>query len=166
MVPARAPGPARPPTLRRSPARPYRNTPPGGSSDNFATKQYVIRIQSHASGRCIDVVDHRRRNGTPIQVWDCSWDDWLQWHYYSDGTFRTMGKCMTLVNSSTGDGTAIRLSDCNGSWTQQFRLVAAHDLVNPHADKCVDVKDRGTANGSRLQLWTCNGQGNQKWSSA
>lgn len=71
---------------------------------------------------------------------------------------------MDVDGGSRDDGAAVQLVSCNGTGAQQFRLNAAHDLVNVQADKCVDVKDVATGNGARLQLWSCNGGGNQKWS--
>ncbi|MGQ4427892.1 ricin-type beta-trefoil lectin domain protein, partial [Streptomyces violaceoruber] len=125
----------------------------------------VRRGQGYMSGRCIDVLDGKRTNGTPLQIWSCEGQAWQQWEIWPDGTIRTMGKCMTLLGGHD-NATPIALYDCNGNATQQFRVNAANDLVNPYADKCVDVKDQRTTNGTRLQLWTCNGQANQKWSTS
>ncbi|WP_432164271.1 ricin-type beta-trefoil lectin domain protein [Streptomyces tendae] len=125
----------------------------------------VVKLRSQSSGRCIDVLDGKRTNGTPLQIWNCEGQAWQQWEIWPDGTMRTMGKCMTLLGGHD-NATPIALYDCNGNATQQFRVNAANDLVNPYADKCVDVKDQRTTNGTRLQLWTCNGQANQKWSTS
>ncbi|MGW3466600.1 RlpA-like double-psi beta-barrel domain-containing protein, partial [Streptomyces olivaceoviridis] len=44
-------------------------------------------------------------------------------------------------------------------WT----VTAAHDIVNPQANKCLDVTDNNSANGTRIQIWSCTGAANQKW---
>ena len=42
-------------------------------------------------------------------------------------------------------------------------VTAAHDIVNPNANKCLDATGNSSANGTRLQIWTCAGTANQKW---
>jgi hypothetical protein len=42
-------------------------------------------------------------------------------------------------------------------------VTAAHDIVNPAANKCLDVTDNNPNNGTRLQIWDCAGTANQKW---
>ncbi|MGW4729723.1 ricin-type beta-trefoil lectin domain protein [Streptomyces shenzhenensis] len=121
-------------------------------------------IVSAASGRCIDITDSGKADGTPLQIWDCTGAGWQRWTFASDGTLRSQGLCMDVAWGSRDNGAAIQLAKCSGNPAQQFRLNAAGDLVNPQADKCVDSKDQGTANGTRLQLWECGGTANQKWS--
>ncbi|KUO11461.1 RICIN domain-containing protein [Streptomyces sp. DSM 15324] len=119
-------------------------------------------VHGYGSGRCIDVTGSGG-DGTPLQIWDCTGAAQQTWRFMSDGTVRSLGMCMDVAWGSTRNGAVIQLARCSGNPAQQFRLNAAHDLVNPQADKCVDVKDQGTGNGTRLQLWDCNGRSNQKW---
>ncbi|MER6687278.1 RICIN domain-containing protein [Streptomyces olivaceoviridis] len=131
-----------------------------GSSDTVPG----VGIFSHDSGRCIDVVGGDAVRGAALEIWDCLGKASQRWTFPGDGTMRTLGMCVQLAGGSTDDGTPLVLADCNGGRAQQFRLNAAHDLVNSYADKCADVRDMQTANGTHLQLWSCGGTDNQKWS--
>ncbi|MGQ4328423.1 ricin-type beta-trefoil lectin domain protein [Streptomyces hayashii] len=145
-------------------------TSPGSASKGSSSQQSSggstavagRSVHGYASGRCIDVTGSGG-DGTPLQIWDCTGASQQTWRFMSDGTVRSLGLCMDVAWGSTRNGAVIQLARCSGNPAQQFRLNAAHDLVNPQADKCVDVKDQGTGNGTRLQLWDCNGRGNQKW---
>ncbi|MFF8191648.1 ricin-type beta-trefoil lectin domain protein [Streptomyces bobili] len=123
-------------------------------------------IIGQASDRCVDVTDSQDgegRDGTPLQIYDCSGTPNQKWVFNGDGTVRSLGMCMDVAWGSREDGAVIQLARCSGNPAQQFVMSTAGDLVNPQADKCVDVKDSGTGNESRLQLWTCSGTPNQKW---
>ncbi|SFF47373.1 Ricin-type beta-trefoil lectin domain-containing protein [Actinacidiphila alni] len=122
-----------------------------------------VMIYGFASNRCIDIVGDKGKDGSPLEIQNCAGKAWQKWEFKSDGTVRSMGLCMDAAWGSDADGTVVQLVKCNGSGAQQFRLNAAHDLVNVQADKCVDVKDEHTQAGSRLQLWSCTGRDNQKW---
>ncbi|MGW1274846.1 ricin-type beta-trefoil lectin domain protein, partial [Streptomyces sp. NPDC002491] len=151
---------ARPAPSRTTSGSPQKQTTSGGSS-----RPAGVSVKGFASGRCIDVTG-AGGDGTPLQIWDCTGARQQTWRFMSDGTVRSLGMCMDVAWGSTRNGAVIQLARCSGNPAQQFRLNAAHDLVNPQADKCVDVRDRGTGNGNRLQLWDCNGMGHQKWGSA
>ncbi|MEV4227326.1 ricin-type beta-trefoil lectin domain protein [Streptomyces bobili] len=123
-------------------------------------------IIGQASDRCVDVTDSQDgegRDGTPLQIYDCSGTANQKWVFNGDGTVRSLGMCMDVAWGSREDGAVIQLARCSGNPAQQFVMSTAGDLVNPQADKCVDVKDNGTGNESKLQLWTCSGTPNQKW---
>ncbi|WP_329241796.1 RICIN domain-containing protein [Streptomyces sp. NBC_01478] len=141
---------------------------PSGSSSPAADSTNAAKgvlIRGNASGRCVDVTGGSSADNTRLQIWDCTGAARQKWTFTSDGTVRALGKCMDVDGGSRTDGAWIKLVACNGTGAQQFRLNAAHDLVNVQADKCVDVTDAGTGNGTVLQLWSCTGGGNQKWSS-
>ncbi|MFJ9249118.1 ricin-type beta-trefoil lectin domain protein [Streptomyces sp. NPDC101776] len=140
---------------------------PSGSSSPATDSSDIAKgvlIRGHASDRCIDVTGGNPVDNTRLQIWDCTGAAQQKWQFASDGTVRALGKCMDVDGGSRTDGAWIKLVACNGTGAQQFRLNAAHDLVNIQADKCVDVTDAGTGNGAELQLWSCTGGGNQKWS--
>ncbi|WP_329295647.1 RICIN domain-containing protein [Streptomyces sp. NBC_01455] len=126
-----------------------------------------MSVFSHASGRCIDVVDGKAVQGARLMISSCSPVAASQrWVFASDGSMRGLGMCVQLADGSTADGTDVELARCNGGAVQRFTLNSHHDLVSGFADKCADVRDNGTANGTRLQLWSCAGTDNQKWSTA
>ncbi|MGW2352461.1 ricin-type beta-trefoil lectin domain protein [Actinacidiphila glaucinigra] len=133
--------------------------PAAGPSHSAAVSGTAIR--SHDSGRCIDGSPPW---GSPLQLWDCTGSAAQSWQIKPDGSVHSRGQCMDIAGGSRDDGAAVQLVDCNGTGAQQFRLNAAHDLVNVQADKCVEAEDSPGVNGTRLRLWSCSGRDNQKWS--
>jgi len=123
-----------------------------------------VAVQNYGSNRCIDVKDAQSgvgKDGAPLQLWDCAQSSNQKWAFNSDGSVRSLGLCMDLAWASTAENTQVQLVTCNGGWAQKFTLNAAHDLVNPTADKCVTADSSG--NGARLVLRSCAGTSNQKW---
>src|SRR5262249_29392658 len=59
-----------------------------------------IAVWSHASRRCIDVPG-TGRDGTQLQIWDCTGSAAQHWQFMSDGTVRALGKCMKVAGGST-----------------------------------------------------------------
>jgi hypothetical protein len=121
-------------------------------------------LVSLASGRCIDVPGGKARDGTQLQIRDCTGAARQRWTFRSDGSVRSLGMCMDVAWGSDEDGAVIQLARCHGGSAQHFTLDAEGDLVNAGSDKCVDVTDLETANGTPLQQWTCAGTSNQRWS--
>ncbi|MFF5013258.1 ricin-type beta-trefoil lectin domain protein [Streptomyces sp. NPDC001165] len=115
------------------------------------------------AGKCVDVAGANSANGTPVQLYDCNGTGAQQWTIGSDGTIRALGECLDVTGNGTADGSTVQLWDCTGGPDQKWAVSAAHDIVNPQANKCLDVTGNNPANGTRLQIWTCTGGGNQKW---
>ncbi|MFF4902755.1 ricin-type beta-trefoil lectin domain protein [Streptomyces sp. NPDC001068] len=143
---------------------------PGASAKSTAksTPQAAapgVRVYSHASQRCIDVVGGKAVQGAGLMIWDCGQTASQHWTFTA-GTMRALGMCVQPAGGSTADGTGLELAACDGSPAQRFTLNHRNDLVSAVADKCSDVRDNGTANGTRLQLWSCSGGDNQKWSTS
>ncbi|MFF4037738.1 ricin-type beta-trefoil lectin domain protein [Streptomyces sp. NPDC001816] len=115
------------------------------------------------AGKCVDVAGANSANGTPVQLYDCNGTGAQQWTVGSDGTIRALGRCLDVTGNGTADGSTVQLWDCTGGPNQKWAVSAAHDIVNPQANKCLDVTGNNPANGTRLQIWTCTGGGNQKW---
>ncbi|MDT0445853.1 family 16 glycosylhydrolase [Streptomyces sp. DSM 41886] len=113
-------------------------------------------------GKCVDVAGAGTANGTPVQLYDCNGSAAQNWTIGTDGTIRALGKCLD-IDGGTADGSPTQIWDCHGGPNQQWVANAAHDIVNPAADKCLDATGNSSANGTRLQLWTCTGAANQKW---
>ncbi|MFC5267993.1 ricin-type beta-trefoil lectin domain protein [Kribbella qitaiheensis] len=149
---------------------PQATTTTAGSKPRVAagnTATSGVLVQNYGSNRCVDVKDAQSglgKDGTPLQLWDCARSSNQLWSFNSDGTVRSLGLCMDLAWASTDENTQIQLVNCNGGWAQKFTLNAAHDLVNPTADKCVTAVSTG--NGARLVLRSCAGTSNQKWRKA
>ncbi|AXG79206.1 hypothetical protein DVK44_17800 [Streptomyces paludis] len=138
----------------------------GGSTEKAAPRNPAdgVAIRGDASGRCVDLTHADPEEYTPLQLWDCNGSANQTWKSLSDGTIRTRGKCMDVVGRSQDDGAGVQLTTCNGSVAQQFRLSAAHEVINTQTGKCVDVLDGRTTNGSPLQMWACRGTRSQAWS--
>ncbi|NED15425.1 RICIN domain-containing protein [Streptomyces sp. SID9124] len=141
-----------------------KKTPPKPAVTTTVTAAPGTTLFGHASNRCIEMVAHKGADGSPLQIADCTGKNWQKWDFRPDGTIRSMGLCMDVAWGSHDNGAVIQIAWCSGNPAQQFVLSAAHDLVNPQANKCVDVKNAQTGGGARLQLWDCNGRDNQKWS--
>ncbi len=140
---------------------PHTTAPASSGGSNTSSG---VMVFSHASHRCITVSGGQGRDGSPLEIRDCTGSAAQKWTFASDGTVRAFGLCMDAAGGSSANGTVVQLANCNGGPAQQFRLNTSHDLTNVMQNKCVDVKDEQTANGTRLQLWTCAGTDNQKWS--
>ncbi|MEU6290892.1 ricin-type beta-trefoil lectin domain protein [Streptomyces sp. NPDC046988] len=142
---------------------PAGSTPGAGQETSAAPSG--VRVVSHASQRCLDVVGGRPVTGTRLMIWDCSADSVSQrWTFPADGTMRSLGMCVQLARGSTADGAELQLARCDGGDAQRFELNHRHDIVSGLANKCADVQDALTDNGTRIQLWSCNGLDQQKWS--
>jgi len=166
-------GPAVPRSTEEAPKNPEptktsqkrkKKAPPKPAVTTTVTAAPGTTLFGHASNRCIEMVAHKGADGSPLQIADCTGKNWQKWDFRPDGTIRSMGLCMDVAWGSHDNGAVIQIAWCSGNPAQQFVLSAAHDLVNPQANKCVDVKNAQTGGGARLQLWDCNGQDNQKWS--
>lgn len=163
--PSRSPSPS----ASSSPSRSAKSTAVAAGSG--ATKKTTapslangVSIRGKGAGRCIDLTDASPEQSTPLQLWDCNGTAGQTWKFLSDGTIRTLGKCMDVIARSQDDGAGVQLTVCNDSVAQQFRVSAAHELINTQTGKCIDVKDAQTANGSQLQMMGCQGTSNEAWS--
>ncbi|MFH8625913.1 ricin-type beta-trefoil lectin domain protein [Streptomyces vietnamensis] len=125
-----------------------------------------MRVFSHASQRCIDLVGGKAAPGAALMIWDCSGSASQRWTFPSDGTMRALGLCAEVADGSTADGADLRMASCDGGAAQRITLNVRHDLAASQANKCLDVRDNLTSNGTRIQLWSCNGHDNQKWSTS
>ena len=130
------------------------------------------QIVNRNSGRCLDVTNFGRTNGTPLQQWDCSSprasnQEW-QFRPVGDGYYQVVSRFEpTLfwdVNggpSATGNGAAVNLWGYVGGSNQQWRPVALsggdYEFRARHSNRCLDVRDVSTANGARLQQYDCTG---------
>jgi hypothetical protein len=149
------------------PAKPSRSPaePPEAPMARAAARTSSSRsLVSLASGRCIDVPGGKARDGTQLQIRDCTGRARQRWTFGHDGSVRSLGMCMDVAWGSDEDGAVIQLARCHGGSAQHFTLGTEGELVNSGSDKCVDVTDMETANGTLLQQWTCFGTSNQRWS--
>ncbi|MFE6488400.1 ricin-type beta-trefoil lectin domain protein, partial [Streptomyces sp. NPDC057757] len=56
-----------------------------------------VLVYSHDSGRCVDIVGDKGKDGSPLEIYDCKGKNWQKWDFRSDGTVRSMGLCMDIA---------------------------------------------------------------------
>ncbi|MEU6389515.1 non-reducing end alpha-L-arabinofuranosidase family hydrolase [Streptomyces sp. NPDC046939] len=122
-------------------------------------------LRGAGSGRCLDVPDSSRTDGTSLQVWDCSGQANQQWTLTDSGELRVLGdKCLDVPGHATTAGTRVQTWGCSGGTNQRWRVNSDGTIVGVESGLCLDVTNAATANGTPVGLWTCNGGSNQKWS--
>ncbi|MET8541967.1 non-reducing end alpha-L-arabinofuranosidase family hydrolase [Kitasatospora sp. NPDC004799] len=121
-------------------------------------------LRGVASGRCLDVQNAGRTDGTALQIYDCSNGANQLWTAASGDRLTVYGdKCLDVPGHATTAGTRVQIWACSGAANQQWRLNADGTVVGVESGLCLDATGAGTANGTAVQLWTCTGADNQKW---
>jgi lysophospholipase L1-like esterase len=122
-------------------------------------------IHAVGAGRCLDVPNSTRTNGTQLQIYDCNGAAGQTWSF-SGGRLTVYGgaKCLDAYDNRTTAGTKVEIWDCNGGANQQWQVNSGGTITGVQSGLCLDVTNASNANGAPVQLWTCNGGGNQKWS--
>ncbi len=121
------------------------------------------RIVGAQSGRCIDVPNGSRNNGTRVQLYDCNGQSNQAWTYTSSRQLTIFGN-LCLDAAGSGNGSAIQIYSCNGQTNQQWNVNSNGTITGVQSGRCLDVWS--TANGAQVQLWDCSGQANQRFSLA
>ncbi|SBT50518.1 endo-1,4-beta-xylanase [Micromonospora auratinigra] len=119
------------------------------------------KIVGSQSGRCIDVPNSSRTNGTRVQLYDCHGQTNQQWTYTSSRQLTVYGGSMCLDAAGTGNGSAVQVYSCNGQANQQWNVNSNGTISGVQSGRCIDVW--GTANGQQVQIYDCNGQANQQF---
>ncbi|REH26397.1 ricin-type beta-trefoil lectin protein [Kutzneria buriramensis] len=121
-------------------------------------------LQGVGSGRCLDVPNASRTDGTHLQIDDCSNAASQQWTSTDAGQLTVYGsKCLDVPGNATTAGTPVQIWTCNGGSNQQWRVNSDGTVVGVQSGLCLDVTGAATANGTGVEIWTCNGGSNQKW---
>ncbi|SCG74774.1 poly(ethylene terephthalate) hydrolase family protein [Micromonospora rifamycinica] len=149
-TPPPTPSDTPPPTPSGTPTTPPTTGPPG-------TASLVVGAQS---GRCLDVPNASRANGTRVQLWDCNRQANQQWTYTSTRQLRVYGD-MCLDAAGSGNGAAVQIYGCHGQPNQQWTVNANGTISGVQSGRCLDVWS--TANGAQVQLYDCHGQTNQRF---
>ncbi len=127
------------------------STPSGGAK----------RIVGAQSGRCVDVPNSSRTNGTRVQLYDCHGQANQQWTATSSRQLTVYGN-VCLDAAGSGNGAAVQIYSCNGQSNQQWNVNSNGTITGVQSGRCLDVW--GTGNGQQIQLYDCNGQANQRFS--
>ncbi|MEU6415285.1 ricin-type beta-trefoil lectin domain protein [Microbispora sp. NPDC046933] len=116
------------------------------------------------AGRCLDVPNLSRTNGTQLQLWDCNGQANQQWTYTSSRQLQVYGdKCLDAEAAGTANGTRAIIWDCNGQANQQWNVNADGTITGVQSGLCLEASNFGTSNGTKAQLWSCTGTTSQKW---
>ncbi|OON32543.1 lipase [Micromonospora sp. Rc5] len=137
-------------TPTTTPTGPSPTSPPGAAS----------QLVGAQSGRCVDVPNASRANGTRVQLWDCNRQSNQSWTYTSTKQLRVYGD-MCLDAAGTGNGAAVQIYGCHGQANQQWNVNSNGTVSNVQSGRCLDVWS--TANGAQIQLYDCHGQTNQRF---
>ncbi|MDG4782218.1 PHB depolymerase family esterase [Micromonospora sp. WMMD961] len=143
--PTSTPTPTDPPTPTPTPT-----VPPGSASEIIGTQ----------SGRCIDVPNASRNNGTRVQLYDCNKQPNQAWTYTSGKQLQVYGT-MCLDAAGTSNGTAVQIYNCHNQTNQQWNINTNGTITNVQSGRCLDVWS--TTNGAQIQLYDCHGQTNQQF---
>ena len=129
---------------------PSPSVPPGGGS----------RIVGTQSGRCVDVPNASRNNGTRVQLYDCNGQANQAWTLTSSRQLTVYGT-MCLDAAGSGNTSAVQIYSCNGQANQQWNVNANGTVTGVQSGRCLDVW--GTGNGQQVQIYDCTGQANQRF---
>ncbi len=138
------------PTPSSTPTTPPTSAPPGSASEIVGTQ----------SGRCIDVPNASRSNGTRVQLYDCNKQVNQSWTYTSNKQLQVYGN-MCLDAAGSGNGAAVQIYSCHGQTNQQWNVNSNGTISGVQSGRCLDVWS--TANGAQVQLYDCHGQTNQQF---
>ncbi|MGW2378164.1 non-reducing end alpha-L-arabinofuranosidase family hydrolase, partial [Kitasatospora sp. NPDC001683] len=121
-------------------------------------------LRGVGSGRCLDVQDASRSDGTSVQIYDCSNGANQLWTSTSGNQLTVYGdKCLDVPGHATTAGTRVQIWSCSGAANQQWQVNSDGTVVGVESGLCLDVTGAGTANGTAVEIWPCNGGGNQNW---
>ncbi|MCG5457424.1 PHB depolymerase family esterase [Micromonospora sp. PSH03] len=143
--PTPTPTPTDPPTPTPSPT-----VPPGSASEIVGTQ----------SGRCVDVPNASRNNGTRVQLYGCNKQTNQAWTYTTTKQLQVYGN-MCLDAAGTANGAAVQIYSCHSQTNQQWNVNSNGTISNVQSGRCLDAWS--TTNGAQIQLYDCHGQTNQQF---
>ncbi len=74
-------------------------------------------------GKCLDVRgSHSRKDGTPVQLWECTHGENQSFKIGGDGRIREVASGKCLISTAAKDGAAVVLDDCKNTPDEQFDL--------------------------------------------
>ncbi len=134
--------------------------PPTPTASSTSPPNAASEIVGVQSGRCLDVPNASRNNGTRVQLYDCNRQSNQSWTYTSNKQLRVYGdRCLDAAGS--GNGAAVQIYSCHSGTNQQWNINANGTISGVQSGRCLDVWS--TANGAQVQLYDCHGQPNQRF---
>ena len=77
-------------------------------------------LRGAGSGRCLDVPNAGRTDGTNLQIWDCTGGTNQQWTLTDNNQLTVYGnKCLDVPGHATTAGTRVQIWACHGGANQQ-----------------------------------------------
>jgi beta-glucosidase len=78
----------------------------------------------HIQGKCLDVVNFGRANGSKLQLYSCYGYSNQLWDTLPDGQIVNLGsgRCLDDPSATTKNGTLLQIWDCNASVQQSWRV--------------------------------------------
>ncbi|MFF5181787.1 ricin-type beta-trefoil lectin domain protein [Micromonospora sp. NPDC000316] len=149
------------PLLPTTPTTPTPTTPgPTPTVSPSVPPASAGEIVGTQSGRCLDVPNASRNNGTRVQLYDCNRQTNQTWTYTSGKQLQVYGN-MCLDAAGTGNGAAVQIYSCHSQTNQQWNVNSNGTISSVQSGRCLDVWS--TANGAQVQLYDCHGQTNQQF---
>ncbi|MDG4840151.1 ricin-type beta-trefoil lectin domain protein [Micromonospora sp. WMMD967] len=148
------------PLLPSTPTTPPPTDPPTPTPTPTVPPGSANQIVGTQSGRCIDVPNASRTNGTRVHLYDCNRQTNQQWTYTSNKQLQVYGN-MCLDAAGSGNGAAVQIYSCHSQTNQQWNVNSNGTISGVQSGRCLDVWS--TANGAQIQLYDCHGQTNQQF---
>ncbi len=112
----------------------------------------------------MDVAGANAANGTPVQLYDCNGTTAQQWTVSPTAPYARWASAWMSPATARRTARPYSCGTAQGRPNQKWAVSAAHDIVNPQANKCLDATGNSSANGTRLQIWSCSGGApTRKW---
>ncbi|KAL0952120.1 hypothetical protein HGRIS_008749 [Hohenbuehelia grisea] len=119
------------------------------------------------TGKCLDLRNNVRENGTPVQIWDCNDTPAQNWILNPGSTkVRLMGTNFCLdAGSAPGDNVPMKIWQCYDNLpAQQWFLTNDRRLALDNQGLCLDLPQGIADNGNQVQTYRCtDGNTNQVW---
>ncbi|MEV4823158.1 RICIN domain-containing protein [Micromonospora sp. NPDC049274] len=147
------------PSTPTTPTATPTNTPTPTASPTVPPTS-ASQIVGTQSGRCIDVPNASRNNGTRVTLYDCNRQINQAWTYTANKQLQVYGT-MCLDAAGTGNGAAVQIYSCHGQTNQQWNVNSNGTISSVQSGRCLDVWS--TTNGAQIQLYDCHGQTNQQF---
>ncbi|MEE6309498.1 ricin-type beta-trefoil lectin domain protein [Plantactinospora veratri] len=148
-----------PPNPSNTPTAPP-TTPPATPTASPTVPGSANEIVGAQSGRCVDVPNAARTNGTRVQLYGCNRQSNQAWTYTSNRQLRVYGD-MCLDAAGSGNGAAVQIYSCHSQTNQQWNVNSNGTISGVQSGRCLDAWS--TADGAQVQLYDCHGQANQRF---
>lgn len=139
----------------------YRSTcplvPPGGSPEP------AFSLVGAGSGKCADVANVSRTDGTGLIIWTCTRAINQRWTKTAAGELRVYDNTKCMDAGAAQSGTRVTINSCSGGQSQKWSVNSNGTVTNPQSGRCLDTAAGGTADNTAVIVADCNGSAGQTW---